>query len=693
MIIHPLVLEKYMTGTHSFKITSCQLVLLTLLGFILQGCSFFELFQEPYELIGSAKANHKIIYLHDNDRFIGETATLAHELRNAGYTVHVRGDFSVNPNRPEDSELLAGLRSEAGVIGLWPGNFDLSSRESRALELFVHFGGRLVIFPVHQNFSQKKLIEKFGLRTQSTSGEAPFLIPPTEQRPLQKLSPFIKITHGNFQNRLTPSPNNESFQNIAFRFPLEVLAVTNPPENINLSVIATTAGNQAQPIAQQAEPPLFVVAEPKAKIKGKLIVVGDKEFARVAHNSNQITNFSYTGGLLTRDNCKFAINLFGGDSDNESCNDNEGPTLGDVTLTPGEQEVRPGVGRIQINIRNTQDSWGVGRFFVRSRNNQRTTEDFISGFEGGNLLHATSKRSGQIFFKESDLVPNLNSDNVLEVCAEDLNHNVSCLARSVSYLTLNSTSKALLMRSTLPGDGPEEGVDLFGTSLSYPNERLFNPPQRPLSTSLWNSGSSQCEEFSALQLLALTQAASMDGSAAAHAFQLQNLPILASALDANNFRPEDLQIAFTTASLEGSPLIGEDTELRNYSSLEPTPTTVTILLAGEPILRGFISTVRIILDHNAPENCNDDVISGQNALPSALIPITSVPANKLAVATAFLQEGTRIKFGFIVFDRILHRPTRTLDGSRSGIRYHLGVHHPDQGAVNLMGHFQVDIVP
>ena len=184
---------------------------------------------EVEQLIGEApKRNHHIVAI-DHTHAIGtpvpdrvsqfaqhlsDTAFLREKLAEAGYTVLPQREL-----QDFESTLRNILKGEAGTVILYKPALSFSDRDLRALETFVFWGGRLVLFLPEDRpdgLGHQQLLERFGL-VASTVIDVPTEVAESEHWVPQPglRNTRVMVQDESLQSRLQP-------EQVVFNAPLRI---------------------------------------------------------------------------------------------------------------------------------------------------------------------------------------------------------------------------------------------------------------------------------------------------------------------------------------------------------------------------------------------------------------------------------------------------------------------------------------
>lgn len=675
---------------HKIQTIKCFMIF-TFIALFMSSCTLFESLDELREeaddlLISYPKTKYKSAYIdlsHTN-----ETRSLEYTLLRNTLTAN-EYDFidtpPTDPNISDDTQLLAVLRQEIGTLILPEPNVSYSEKELRALELFVIFGGRLITTPppsasISSTF--RSLLSKFGM---GVSGESidrsePMYFPSRprneEQEPFPAEGHVIRVATEIHQEGF------HDFDKVVMLFPKELTFVEEHPL-FDHTIITTKAGDPNKITSLKATG--AVNTQPQ---KGFLLVLGDSFMAKALLNgqSRLPDQSAYQGGMITSGNFKFLINAID-NNENNIIIDSQGPSMNleMATVLEATGTVSPtgditdlgGIAKISFRLNNTFENIPLDVFT-----------------NPGQRRNVNRRIPGVRFIKIP--VNFLNpGTNTLEITVTDQFLNESSQTLTFQN-TLNILTNFLSIASTLPDSevlNQDMGVVASGRGLSYPNRATFGGP---LTESFWNGPrNSQCEEYSENSLTAFT----VIRSAPQGAGRVESMRMPATQRTINEFNSfaSLLTFHFEDLTLNRRDLRtlnhGEE---RIYKNADGNSRFI-IQFGGIPIISAPMNDLTMILVHNAPRNCNDDVMTvSSEVLPlETLSVLPNLPAREDAIARAFLSDLIRargLRFNARVFDRIIHGQNSYRRTQQGDLRFPIGVPHPDPAALSLDGFARIEVV-
>ncbi|MCE7992812.1 MAG: hypothetical protein HEP71_12565 [Roseivirga sp.] len=659
------------------------LIALTLISLLVPSCRVFEsidnLRQEAEEiLVNFPKTNYKSVFIDFSHRRTPRPSSylvLRNMLEDHDFTFIETPD--ADPNLSDDSPLLAALRQDIGVLIIPEPDRVFSDKELRALELFVVFGGRLITTaPEAASITPAftSLLAKFGMSAPSgrIGISEPMYFPENgsaeAQGHIMTISEEIRQAgFHDFDQVVMLSPEQLTFNENHRVFNHTVIASKNDGSTKN-TVIKATSKLTTQ------------------KGQGHLIVMGDgfMNKAPVQGGSQDPQKVAYQGGMITSGNFKFLVNTLTIPGDTIVIDD-RGPTL-DLQIPSSIQE---GVGFIRPTG-NIIDLGGVVKITFRLNESLEVTSlDALNNPGERKKVDRSLSASQLIRIPESLFRPGTNT---LEVTATDqfLNESSQTLVFDFALRTIN---RSITLSSKLPNSeeiNPEMGVEATGPGVSYPNRATFGGF---LSESIWNGPeNSTCEESSESSLLAVTRIRSAPQGAGR--VESMQMPATQQAIDSFRSFASLLTFHFQDLSLAAGVRIINHSEERIYANTDGS--LFIIQFAGTPIISAPMNPLTMVLLHNSPGNCNDDVINVTSGfLPvSTLSVLPNLPAREAAIARAFLADlrgATGLRYNVRVFDRIIHGQNSYLRTPQGDLRYPIGVPHPDSATPGLDGFAIIEI--
>lgn len=661
-----------------------NLIAIALIPLLVHSCRVFEsidnLRQEAEEvLVDFPKTNYKSVFIdfsHNRLPRPSHYLVLRNTLENHDFTFLETP--AADPNLPDDTPLLAALRQNIGVLIIPEPNRLFSEKELRALELFVVFGGRLITTaPEAASITPAftSLLAKFGM------GVSPGTLAVSE--------PMYFPERGSAEAKGHIMTIAEEIQGAGFHDFDQVVMLTPKAltfdENhrvFNHTIIATKNDGSTKNTVLKATSKLTTQKE-----QGHLIVLGDHFMAQapLTGGSTEPQKVAYQGGMITSGNFKFLVNALTIPGDTIVI-DNQGPTLNlqiPSSIREGVDFIRP--------TGNIVDPGGVAKitFRLNASIDNITMDAFNNAGERGEVDRSL-RASRLISIPESLLRP---GSNTLEITATDqfLNESSQTLVFDFALRTIN---RSISLSSKLPDSeeiNPEMGVETTGPGRNYPNRATLGGF---LSESIWNGPeNSTCEESSEASLSAVTKIRSAPQGAGR--VESMQMPATQRAIDSFRSFASLLSFHFEDLTLiPGDILIRNHSEERIYAN--PDGSRFIIQFAGTPILSAPMNPLTMILLHNSPGNCNDDVIN----VTSGFLPVNTLsvfpglPARENAIARAFLADlsgATGLRYNVRVFDRIIHGQNSYLRTPQGDLRYPIGVPHPDSATPGLEGFAIIEI--
>lgn len=671
-----------------------QLLIAVLFLYIASGCVVFERLEDLRReadtvLINYPKSNYRNIYIdvsHTNETIPNQYEVLKNQLRENDF------DFiqepTVNSNIPNDTKLLAALREDIGVILLSEPNLELSTQELRGLELFVRFGGRVIVTAppsARVSSTYSNILSTFGMEVSRSTIELnePMYFPEIDNgdRPNNPKRGHIMTIEEDIL-----STNFHEFDQVVMLFPV-ALAAQNDHAVFNTQEVLTKGTESNKRVTGlKAMDKLSLQEE-----KGFVYAFGDSFFAKtpIGGGTRLPDRSAYQGGMITSGNYKFLINLIT-NGDSEINIDNEAPELNlsfsSVDIDDPNSVIFPtgritdigGIARISYKI-NGFDSL-INLDALRNAHDRKNVErEFSAG--------------RYIFIPKAFLRP---GNNEIEISVTDQFLNTATQVFTLE-LNITATGKEMHFASVHPeGEvvDPLMGVDLFGSTFGYNNRATFGGP---LTEVFWNGDEATgCEPLIG-SLFANTLLRSAPSGAAR--VKSMNMPNTQNAIQQNSGFASLISYGFSTLELDTrNLLILSHTEKRTYQDLEDG--FLEFSYNGTPILRGALTDLEILLNHNASRSCNDDTMYFEsNVIPSTSFRVLEgLPTREREIAQGILadiQDSRGIRFRGAVFNRIVHGPdseARAIDPNV--IRFPLGVGHPSSAnaALGLVGFNIMEVV-
>lgn len=669
--------------------TLLLLIIVTTLIYTVNSCSIFQgldnIRVEAEELIGQyPKTNYTNIYFdfsHTSESHGSQYEILKNKLSEYNFTFQEA--IEPNPDIAEDTRLLATLRQDVGMVMIPEPNRNFSERELRALELFVLFGGRLIITspPSAQTSSAYGgILDRFGMDVSNT----------TIDKESGMYYPETMTVSDTFEARghiVTPeegllSTNFHEYDKVVMLFPVALNAVENNSFQVEEVLSKITSRNGRVVTGLKATPKLSFQTE-----KGFVYALGSGFFAKapIDGGSREPDRSGYQGGMLTSGNYKFMANLFS-NGDRDIVIDDTPPVL-DITF-PQTVEEGSSIVRATGNI---TDIGGVAK--ITFLLNGFSFNVPFDAFENPAQRYDVNNRIPAAFYltiPEEILIPGTNQ---IEITATD--QFLNSTSQSFSFAqTVQGAGRFMTLTSKLPNSetiDPQMGVDLKGGTFSYPNEATFGGPLTEFS---WGGRDNGCLN-NVVSLVAFTTTASAPNGAG-RADEM-NMPNTESAIASFNGFNHLLTVHFGELNLDEERFqIVNHGERRIYNN-PGTPAFLEFRYNGTPIARSVIRSLTFHLSHNAPRNCNDDTIYGtSNIIPTQSFSIPQGLANReQAIADGLLADlrGNRgIRFRGHIFNRIIHSSGSEAIIPGGGIRFPIGVHHPDPATPGLEGVAYMEII-
>jgi len=632
-----------------------------------------ELREEAEELLTDfPKNNYKRMYMDvSNSQYVHTDFTFLKNILTQN-NIELIDTPTIDAEIDGDTPLLATLREDIGLLFINASSLrDFSERELRAMELFVLFGGRIISNAYAGN--QHELARRFGINLGSRIPDDDQLyIRNSDGEPLR--GHIIEVQQELRQDFVEGSK-------VIFLFPNEV----NTEENglFNHEVIATRNVNEEdKAVVVKAVPKLTFQEE-----KGFFIALGDDAFLTTPiffGGSNLPNRNAYSGGLLTGANSYFVLNMILEPIEEAWLIVNESPVQNLSFNTPilpsndglvhfgGTLNALGGVIKITYRINDGQEKTA---FDPRNRPNERS------------LVHNSIVAGLNFLLSETELEIGTNTlrIKILDQFGNELD---TVLNLIFGATTANQQIELISNQANSNMLDTESGIDLFGSRLSYENESLFGGP---LSTSFWNGGT-DCQTRNDLNLNAFSRMAAAPSGIGR--VKSMNMATTSAVLSGLRILQDEISIHFGRLDLNDDiKKLLNGLERRDYNNT--TSSTFQIRIQGRTIITAPMSAFIVLFDHNAPGNCNDDVITGT----SGFIPISSLvirPGLSMAdarIAAAILADfagSTNLRLKGIIYNRINHGSDS--DAFRGpGLRFPLGVQHPDPGAVNLIGNAVLEV--
>lgn len=675
------------------------LVTIFLLVSLLQSCSVFQsldnLRQEADDLlVNYPKTSYKRAYIdvsHSRESNGSRYEILRNMLRTHDF------EFITNPQTDPDIDgdtpLLAALRQDIGVLLLPEPGLLYSEKELRALELFVVFGGRIITTtPPAGNISQTflSLLSKFGMgvSNEPIQVSAPMYFPETEVVGQAEPSP----ERGHIMNvDESLQAGFHYFDQVLMLFPRE-LTFEEDHGVFTHAVVASKTDGRIKSTALKATSKLNPQLE-----KGFIIVLGDSFMAQapIDGGTRLPDRSGYQGGMITSGNYKFIVNAMTLPGDTLLI-DGDGPAMN----TQMPQLIIPGSGFLSPTGGFT-DLGGIAKISYRINGSFENVvlDAFVNRGQRRNVQRSVPA-SRFIRIPETVLNPGRNT---IQITVTDQFLNVSTQSLQFDF-ALSSSDKHLVIASTFPNSdtiNPEMGVDATGPGRQYPNRATFGGP---LSESIWDGQRDPfCQDLRGGALNAFTLIRSAPQGAGRVVSML--MPATQGTINRYNTFSSLISFHFEDLSLDNSGIQivnhGEVRVYENFDSNEnddiPGSSEFMIAFEGTPIIVGPMNDINMVLVHNAPGNCNDDVINfTSNLLPlDSLSVLPDLPSRENDIANAFLADlaNTRgIRYRGTIFNRILHGANSEFRTPEEALRFPVGVPHPDPAALGLNGFARIEII-
>lgn len=633
-----------------------------------------ELREEAEELLTDfPKTNYERMYMDvSNSQYVHTDFTFLKSILTQN-NIELIDTPAIDADIDGDTPLLAALREDIGLLFINARTSrDFSERELRAMELFVLFGGRILSNAYAGN--QHELARRFGINLGAR-------IPEDDQLYIQNSDGGPSRGHIiEVQQELRQGFVEGS--EVIFLFPHEVNTVENGL--FNHEVMATRNVNEEdKAVVVKAVPKLTFQEE-----QGFFIALGDDAFLTTqifSGGSNLPTSSAYKGGLLTGANSYFVLNMILESREEEWLIINEEPIQNlsfDTPIIPsddglvhfgGTLNALGGVIKITYSINDGPEKIAFDPH-NRPRERRLVHNSIVAGLNF--LLPETELQIGTntLRIKILDQFGNeLNTVLNLIFGATTANQRIELISNQVGNNMLDA----------------ELGIDLFGSRLPYENQSLFGGP---LSTSFWNGGT-DCEIRSDLDLKAFSRMEAAPRGIGR--VKNMNMATTSAVLSGLGILQDEISIYFGRLDLNDDiKKLLNGLERRDYNNT--TSSTFEIRVQGRTIITAPMSAFRVLLDHNAPGNCNDDIITGTSGfIPISNLVISSgISMTDARIAAAVLADfagSTNLRLKGIIYNRINHGSESEAFQGPGLLRYPLGVQHPDPAAVNLIGNAVLEV--
>ena len=643
---------------------------------VIFGLAFLFLFnlkgftQETYP-----KTNYDQAFMYF--QFPGQTGdaiyfTLIEQLEARGVTFLEQPPL--DPEIEGDTRLLAALRMDIGTLILPRAYSEFTEKELRAMELFVIFGGRIVA-------SSGQLGEPgTGIAELANA----FAMDIDMENYLRPAEPLYVETPDNLFGMVMDIEDESLRRN----FHDDHQVVLNYPRAITL--IPNDSAFTAESVAKFARTDTITIARATSVLKpqkqdGYFVLISDYNImeAYSAHVTNDLEYQAYQGGLITSANTQlihnliFPVNL---------------PVDREAPVINAEFPANVAENELEVNATGTFDDIG-GIAKITYQLNEGMPVVLMDAFENRAQRDEVyfTLAAYQLFHiatYELEL-----GENSLEVCAWDQANNQTCRSYTFNY-GLESTGRGMSFSSTMLGSDQVDfdmGIDLTGNGVRYPNRATSGGP---LSEAFRTGGLLQPEcaegfvdDFRAKDILA----SAPKGAARANAM---DMPETQRVLEEFNYPISSVIFHFDPLHLDdnGVIILGRG-ERRVYEN--PGDSYFTISFNETELITGGMPQMFVTLNHNAYRHCADDIITFTSGFlfTSNLDRVEGLTGRELVIANAIMTDlanAHSMRLRGTIFNSIIHDA-----GSEAripgGLRYQLGVHHPDPGAFNFEGYVKLEL--
>ncbi|GAB5526757.1 MAG: hypothetical protein Roseis2KO_46290 [Roseivirga sp.] len=642
---------------------------------LIHSCTVFENLEElkieaDDLLVNYPKTNYNNAFIYY--QFTGETGdavyeALRYEMVQEAYTFPDQPQLDLE--RDGDTRLLAALRMNIGTLIMPRQDAPFSEKELRALQLFVTFGGRIIASSADledPGIGINQLAETFGMEISPDyqSNNEFMYLEQDEVHTGHIMDVEEELLNSNFHD----------YDQLVMNFPRTIELEENH-DSFKTESLVKKAGTNLTTIARATS---FVQPQ---KERGTFTLISDYNLLEVHtdHINEQPEYQAYQGGLLTSGNFKFVMNLIMHAT-------NAGPDIESPKLLL-EFPANIPLNAQEVAVQGTiEDFGGIAQVVYKLNDNIEITvlDAFENQADRDEVYHELSG-TDWIRIPVMMLQP---GQNQVEVTVRDLARREYSQIYTPYYIN-ESLPQGMMFSSTLPGSDQvdyEMGIELTVPFGAYNNIASSGGPL----TESYRAGSlteQECvQDPGVARFVPNTQLGSADKGAAR--VSEMNMPTTQEVLQQFGIPANNLTFGFDPLFLnqEGMVIVGTG-ERRAY--LNPLDAQFYIMLEETPIIQTTMPDMYVTLNHNAYRHCADDIITFTSGFISIgnvakALDLTEVQDAIAEGLLTDLENAQRMRMRGTIFNSIFHQGESEAVFT-GGLRYQLGVHHPDPGAFNLQG--------